>query len=394
MKKPQESPVLTHVRHLWDHAARQSYTALNSALYSCLKHAIVTGFKFQPDDVQKLSSQFGFHRWNGGGEGLYALACGSERGTGNTSAAIAFEQWFGRPAILWAEKTAKAERLFVGAQFTWRGERVTVTSIAGDHLIACSYHPGGHSSQKEPGDYDYFDGHIRRIEILNRKPDGTLAAVFSAPTNGQGESRAGDILHRHRIPFTTLAAVRKDYDRRRKGYEAQIAAATTLERLNEISATASGEGQHAWRHFDLDLLRAALKARFAAIRQEFPDEARKFDEQALARQQAERADRLKRWLAGEDVRDFFGHDQNHLRIKDGFVEVSNGNRVTLAAARATLAFVQRHRRQGWHQNGSTHAVDAFQLSRVDAKGVTIGCTFLEWAEVDRLAPLLKQAAKA
>lgn len=98
-------------------------------------------------------------------------------------------------------------------------------------------------------------------------------------------------------------------------------------------------------------------------------------------------------MDGADARPFFD-GTIRLRVKSGFVECSNGNKVSLDGALKTLPFVHRCRAKGWQSNGQVHDVDAFSLNRIDDRGVQIGCTLIPWEEVDRFTPILKKARKA
>nr|WP_294516565.1 hypothetical protein [uncultured Rhodopila sp.] len=73
--------------------------------------------------------------------------------------------------------------------------------------------------------------------------------------------------------------------------------------------------------------------------------------------------------------------------------MTNGNKVTVVAARLALAFVNRHRGGMWQSNGEVHDVDAFPLKRIGPEGVQIGCTLIPWSEVDRCAELLREPAQ-
>jgi hypothetical protein len=383
IKSHRPSPALAHVLHVWNHAPHKSNARFNGALYSALKNAIASGMEFHPDDLRWLAKENRLDWWlTDGGEGLYALACGSERGSENTSAALAFEKHLGRPAYLWAEETKTPARLHRGSQFTWQGHRVRVTSFNDDDqsLTACSYKSTSYRKQEEVGDTTHFDRAHRRIELVKRYEDGTICLRLGPPAKDE----TADIDRRFKITHAELLAARKTYDATRRQHERAIAAATTMAALYAACAAASDAGARAFRHFDLDILRADITAKSKALRSQMT--AAELEAAANARS-ARQAENLRRWMAGEDVCDFFTAE-NRLRVKDGKVEVSNGNSVTLAAARATLAFVRRHRKKGWHANGETHDVDAFALQRVDGTGVTIGCTFLKWAEIDRIAKQL------
>ena len=378
------SAALAHVQHVWRNAPDKSWQRFKSALHMALKNSLTSGMVFHPDDLRRMAKENRLGRWlTDGGEWLYALACGSERGSENTSAAIAFEKHLGRPAYLWAEETKTPGRLHVGSRFTWQGHYVTVTSFAADgqSLTACAYKSQQHRSTREVGDNTYFDQKARRIEALVRYNDGTVCLRLGSKAE---TDESAVIERRFKVTHAAASSARKAYDATRRRHEQAIASATTLEELEAASKAASAEGVRAFRHFDLDLLRDAIKAKRVRIHERMTDEERRRFEEA---RETRHADDLRRWMAGEQVTNLFTR-KNCLRVKDGHVEASNGNRVTLAAARTALAFVRRHRKKGWQANGQTHDVEAFPLRSVDKEGITIGCTQLAWGEIDRVAKQL------
>ncbi len=170
---------------------------------------------------------------------------------------------------------------------------------------------------------------------------------------------------RFRITNEEMKALRADYDARRRQHEKAIKAATTLDELEVASEAAKAEGAAAYRHFDLEILNAAVKAKRESITEKMSaDEA----EEHAIKEREKHLDNLVKWTSGEDVRLYFSGD-NRLRINGQFVECSNGNKVSCEAARKTLGFVRRHREKGWESNGEVHDVDVFRLKRIDRSGV-------------------------
>jgi hypothetical protein len=151
-----KSAVIVLLDHVWSSTNRStthSYERLNHAMRSALEMAAGYGFKFAPDDVQYILSNYRSHYWIGeSDEWLYGTAVAA----GNMSAIQSFEKAKGREPFI-AEQvnlsvghsgylhggagTRQRERLVVGASFKWQGQTVKVTSFAKDqgHVNCCSY---------------------------------------------------------------------------------------------------------------------------------------------------------------------------------------------------------------------------------------------------------------
>jgi hypothetical protein len=355
---------------------------------------IVGGIAFEVDDVREALDSFDGGYW-ANAESWYSSSCGSKHGDGggNLSAALSLEKYFCRTPFLWAERTKTASRLCVGSDFTWKGERVTVTSFddAKKTLTACSYTTDqDHNSERRVGGIVYDMGEYRVLEARTDYEDGSIAARFSAKVTEERK-----IKKRFCISAEEMQTVRADYGARRRKHEKAIKAAKTLDELASAKQAAADEGASAYRHFDLEIIQAAIETRREGIINGMPtDEDRA---KALKEEKARAAERCRvemaEWVAGGDVRPYFAGIIK-LRIKDSFVECSNGNKVSLEAAFKTLPLVHRCREKGWESNGQVHDVDAFRLERIDRNGVTIGCTLIPWEEVDRFSPILKKARKA
>jgi len=64
---------------------------------------------------------------------------------------------------------------------------------------------------------------------------------------------------------------------------------------------------------------------------------------------------------------------------------SKGARVPLEDAKRTYRFAMLARAKGWHKNGETHKIGAYQLDAVNDAGVVAGCHRVTWAEIERFA---------
>lgn len=79
-----------------------------------------------------------------------------------------------------------------------------------------------------------------------------------------------------------------------------------------------------------------------------------------------------------------------LRVETGYTDASEmvtskGARVPLSDARRTYRFAMLARAKGWHKNGETHKIGAYQLDAVNEQGVVAGCHRVTWAEIERFA---------
>jgi hypothetical protein len=368
-------------------------------MWNILRAAVVSNMRFAPDDFAKMKNP---GSWCGaeGHEGLYALACGSDRLSENTSAAIALENWMERPAVLWAEQTRTAQRLYVGARFTWQGQVVTITSMQADHLIACTYKPRKTASEDGEGQSVYFVRQYRQVLKTTPGKDGTVTVKLGA----DGDREDNQIDRRFRVSYSELTKIRKAYDDRRRGYEKRFEKAETLVGVELIAAEAVKEGRGAYRHFDVEMLqeaRSAADKRIKAAAEALEEEASRaksraaYEAQNLKMAESHDAD-LERWLRGEELeRGWFGFKVIRVRFKDGRIETTNGHDVTIASAKKLIPFVLIHREKGWTRPGNNRAdgpmVDLHPVNHIDAEGVQIGCTLFPWSEVDRLIPLLRKA---
>jgi hypothetical protein len=130
------------------HQMGRSRERFNGGVRECGRVAIRYGLEFHIDDFERLarSQTQSYHDtsiWRAD-EWEYSLACGSERGRFNKSAALSYEKWRGRKPFLVADiGSTTPTRIFVGRDFVWAGARVKCTSFNDKEgtLVACSYKP-------------------------------------------------------------------------------------------------------------------------------------------------------------------------------------------------------------------------------------------------------------
>ncbi len=139
-----QSPALRVMLAVYDGRSK-SWVKLNKALRYAMKALILGNVEFYPDDIEQI-----FERTKGGywigktnnrnmGEWIYSLAIEA----GNNTAWKSFEQWTGRRPFIIDKK-----RLYIGYEFNWMGNFVTVTSFNDDNgtAVACSYEKVRHES--------------------------------------------------------------------------------------------------------------------------------------------------------------------------------------------------------------------------------------------------------
>jgi len=166
MKKQKDSPAIQLLQLVWSNCnttTGHSWERVNQSMASALHLAICSGFKFDVGDFAAINLLFRFGYWGGawgGGfaEQFYTSAVAAD----NLSAAQSFEAWKKRKPII-ADKVRHGDsrfrhsdssrakgRLCISCKFTWKGESVTVTSMAEGETkaTACSYKPDtGYSSK-------------------------------------------------------------------------------------------------------------------------------------------------------------------------------------------------------------------------------------------------------
>ena len=372
-----------------------------------LTTALESGMVFALNDIDEIYTRFRAEWWIGqSSEGYYRLAVAN----GNTSACLAWEHYFGRPTLLWPEATSKPERLTIGSLITWKGLTLKVTSFndSAKNLIACSHKrvdpPAdfldlGHYPQpphaKRVGKVIYTEGEYRRIEVSHVTPEGHLLTRYG-PVITHANPTDTEVTRRVSIPYADLLTERQAADKRVRDWLKRIKAAPDLATVNLLHTEASNEHRtNPLRHFDLEKLKAALTARCEKIRAEIKEtEYAAQQAQMQAAREAETATLLPRWLAGEDVRiSYFNITPHRLRVKGALVEVTNGNSVPISEARTTLAFATKHRGHPPKMEVTNVYCGGHALREITPTTITIGCTTLQWTEIDRIAPLLKLPPK-
>jgi len=140
-----KSPALKLATLVWNgtnEVTSHSWPRLNTAMSSAVHLAISSGMRFNLKDFNYMSKHLRIHYWAGEDptERFYAEACT----TPNMSACHSLEHWMKRePFILKPSESLKySGRIYIGADFEWKGELVFCTSFAEDNsrLTACSYH--------------------------------------------------------------------------------------------------------------------------------------------------------------------------------------------------------------------------------------------------------------
>jgi hypothetical protein len=379
MRDENRSDAFLAVAHIYRNSPGQSWRRLNGALHGALEAAIIAHLKFDEDDFDSISHHFRGGYWMGNsdggvcGERYYNLAVKC----GHTPACISFEKYAGRTAVLWAEKVKTPSRLHIGERFTWEGLLVTVTSMKQDHLIACSY--------KEDPDAPVWDGELkagqvrsighseyRRIDDLVPAGDGSLIMRLGPAFDREYERDAPD--RRFKITYAELTAKRKEYDQRRKAALKEIDGAESPEALLAITERLNAAGRHAYRHFDIEEMTAALRAKRESFdKKEVERVQRMSDEAALAA-----------WRAGA-VRDRY-HETVALRVNGAYVETSTGHSVRVESAKTLLPWaLSRRKKYGAVKNIN---LDLHPVERVSAQGILIGCTLVPWPEIEALPGLL------
>lgn len=145
----EKSPALQLIELVYNeqgHQMGRSKERFHAGMRSACQLAIRYGLRFDIDDFKTLGTQQTQSYHNTAiylaGESEYTIACGIERGRQNQSACLSFEKWKDRKPFVVREPEEKTgNRVAVGIDFTWYGERVSCTSFADDssYLTACTY---------------------------------------------------------------------------------------------------------------------------------------------------------------------------------------------------------------------------------------------------------------
>lgn len=92
------------------------------------------------------------------------------------------------------------------------------------------------------------------------------------------------------------------------------------------------------------------------------------------------------WLKGKDVYTPYRASVMLRVCDDGKnIETSRSATVPYEDGKQCYLFASGRRIYGWKRNGETCRVGHFQLDEVTDKGITAGCHFIEWSELDRFA---------
>lgn len=108
----------------------------------------------------------------------------------------------------------------------------------------------------------------------------------------------------------------------------------------------------------------------------------------------ENADKVERWLNGEQVWLPRSLDTIYLRVEGNEVVSSMGARFPVSHARRGLALVKAVKASGqeWVTNGHTLHLGPYKVDRIDSDGnVKAGCHFVQWAQIERIAPMIESA---
>lgn len=398
------SPALAFLTLAWNSSAYPSHRQKNACMQAAFNIALAHGMRFDEDDMHHIYNRFNASYWIGcNAEGYYRTASVS----GNTSACLAWEKHFQRPALLWQETAAKPERLHVGSIITWKGLNLKITSFndAKKQFVACSYRcpekPEGFLDHRDYRERDkprenrviYSHDHVgyRRILYQKNTPEGHIICHYSPPLQGEWDGKEVET-RRLTIRYDELLVERKAADARARAWVKRLNAATDLPALDALAQECSAEHRSTpFRHFDLETFHATISKQRKTIEKALSEAQRHAEEKRVREQRRSLQEQhLPAWLAGEKVPiSFFDITPHRLRVISDSVEVTNGNSVPISEARTALAFAQKHRRKGWQSNGKDIQVGPHILHKITPEAVIIGCTTLLWTEIDRIAPALK-----
>lgn len=353
-------PVFELLQSMLRNSPEASYKRLNPALRNTLANCIEADLPFAQDTFKRVYNELRGNWWFGDGAGssmgehFYTLACN----VNHSGAQQSFESFAGRPGVLWEENAETPSRLHVGSQFTWKGYYVEVTSMRADSLVACTYHSaGGRRSGieigAEVGEYD------EPYVVTHRRKKGKGWILEVVPTKVEQYGRV--VARRFTIPYEEIKEFRRTEKVRVAAVLKQIAECDPSRDVKVINEAIAAEH---FRHFQLEKIRKAWSARNKAV----ADESRVAD-----------------WRAGVNGA-FLGETQsNLLRVKGDRVECSNGNAVTVASVRRVLPLLLGRRKVSGELS---EPLDGHIIKRTAPKGVTVGCTFVAWTEVEYVAGIL------
>lgn len=141
--KPNISPALKLLGHVWEHSGKTSWRVINESMQVAMELAITSGFKFDVDDLDAVKNRFRPEYWMDS-EGCYTLACAGPHGP-NPSAIQAIEHCLGRKPFICPETAGNKRlvRLHRGLRFAWhkdlaRPVQVKVTSFSAIKGVPCA----------------------------------------------------------------------------------------------------------------------------------------------------------------------------------------------------------------------------------------------------------------
>lgn len=366
-----KSDTYTAVQHVFRNATRGSWQRLNGALHDVLGAAIVAHLGIDEDDFTSISRDFRGGYWMGAGDGsahgerYYNLAVEMN----NDAACKAFEKYAGRPPALWAEKVKTASRLCVGSEFTWEGLKVKVTSMKKEYLVACTYKKNGfyRDGKFQAGHVDYVDNKYRMIEEVVNAEDERLIVRFGPPVEYERET-PDKVL---KIKYEELAAKKREFNKALKQALKEVEETTTANELQTVLNRLQAAGRHTYRHFDIEEIHKAIGKKKES-----------FDKADVERVEAmEEGERLKRWLAGEQIPAYF-HGPVKLRLNGIYIETTNGQSVLASSVRPLVPWALQNRAN--FGPVSDKRVDLHDVRLISVKGITVGCTLVPWVEIERL----------
>ena len=379
-----KDPVFHILQTLLANSPERSYKRLNPALRCALGDCIAADLPFQRGTFQRICEELRGAYWFGGGanscigEHFYTQACELD----HASACQSFERFAGRPPVLWEQTVKTPARLHVGSQFTWQGYYVTVTSMRKDSLVACTYKDTRDSIEnfKVGAEIGYDVPHV--ITRSKKIADGfELRLVKCQPRRGDC-----DVARRFTIPYADIAAFRSSENVRVNKLLTFVAGCNPNKDGKKLGRMIAAEK---FRHFQLERINAAYQQRVRSLA-----EAKAAKQQAAEQRKRQREieelnrtepSRVEAWRNGANSA-WLNCRGTYLRVRGDLVECSNGNSVSRAAVVRALPVVLDRRTQAGPLD---LPLDGHAIQRLDADGVTIGCTLVPWSEVDRLVDLLK-----
>lgn len=153
--KQRNSAAFKFVQYMWDHAAegrrQHSWMNINHSMHSTLLLAVKSAMRFSRGDFERIFNSFRGWFWFGcEHEGFYRSAVTHF----NMSACHSYEAWCKRKPFIWEN-----QRMYVGRQFFWRGQRVTCTSFNDEqrYFVAVSY------KDRKPNEWGHKPKNIFKI---------------------------------------------------------------------------------------------------------------------------------------------------------------------------------------------------------------------------------------